>query len=172
MTLDPRLLAGRRRHLGPPAFSHGQADPLTIAWARAKKIAARMVDILAPHIRGHISRYDDSFEARAFGDNIQKWGTSTVLVESGGAKDDPEKMSIRKLNCVALLGILSSIATGEYKSAVISRYEKLPDNTKNLFDIIIRGIFISFGGRLPSIVADIGINIEESLDPNGVLQRR
>ena len=132
---------------------------------RAKKVAAALVDIFTPFIDGHISRYDDSFEPRAFGDNIQKWGTSTVLIESGGSKDDPEKMSIRKLNCVALLGICYSIAAGDYERADVSRYERLPENTKNLYDIIISGITLIFENGVAPVVVDIGINTEDSADP-------
>jgi len=139
---------------------------------RAKKIAASLVDIFSPFIQGHISRYDDSFEARAFGDNIQKWGTSTVLIESGGSMGDPEKMYIRKLNCVALLGICYSIATGEYEDADISRYEQLPDNTKNLYDIIIRGIKLTFPNGVAPVLVDVGINTEESIDGKGIVQQK
>ena len=139
---------------------------------RAKKIAAALVDIFTPFIEGHISRYDDSFEARAFGDNIQKWGTSTVLIESGGLKDDPEKMSIRKLNCVALLGICYSVATGDYERADVSRYERLPDNTKNLYDIIIRGIKLTFANGVAPVIVDVGINTEESVDRKGIVQHK
>ena len=139
---------------------------------RAKQIAAALVDIFSPFIEGHISRYDDSFEARAFGDNIQKWGTSTVLIESGGSPDDPEKMSIRKLNCVALLGICYSIAAGAYEQADISRYERLSENTKNLYDVIIRGIQLTFENGIAPVIVDIGINTEESMDGKGMIQRK
>jgi Zinc carboxypeptidase len=138
---------------------------------RAKKIASQLVDILTPYIKGHISRYDDSFEPRAFGDNIQKWGTSTVLIESGGAKNDPEKMFIRRLNCVALLGFCYAVATDEYESADISRYEQLPDNTKNLYDVIIRDVTLVFRNGISPIVADVGINIEETVEGNSVRRR-
>ena len=139
---------------------------------RAKKVAAALVDIFTPFIDGHISRYDDSFEPRAFGDNIQKWGTSTVLIESGGSKDDPEKMSIRKLNCVALLGICYSIAAGDYERADVSRYERLPENTKNLYDIIISGITLIFENGVAPVVVDIGINTEDSVGPEGVVRQK
>ncbi|MGA7159954.1 MAG: M14 family zinc carboxypeptidase [Bacteroidota bacterium] len=139
---------------------------------RAKQIAAALVDIFSPFIEGHISRYDDSFEARAFGDNIQKWGTSTVLIESGGSPDDPEKMSIRKINCVALLGICYSIATGAYEQADISRYERLLENTKNLYDVIIRGIQVTFANGVAPVIVDIGINTEESIDEKGMVQQK
>ncbi|GAH27551.1 unnamed protein product, partial [marine sediment metagenome] len=52
---------------------------------------------------GQVGRYNDDFEPRAFGDNIQKWGTSTILIESGGFQNDTEKQEIRKLNYVSIL---------------------------------------------------------------------
>ncbi|MEL6277238.1 MAG: peptidase M14, partial [Bacteroidota bacterium] len=58
-----------------------------------------------------IGRYNDDFEPRAFGDNLQKWGTRTILIESGGWPGDREKQYIRQLNFVSLLSALHSIAT-------------------------------------------------------------
>jgi len=139
---------------------------------RAKKVAAALVEIFSAFIEGHISRYDDSFEPRAFGDNIQKWGTSTVLIESGGAKNDPEKMSIRKLNCVALLGICYSIAKGEYERADVSRYERLPENVKNLYDTIIAGLTLTFEDGIVPVVVDIGINTEDIAGADGVVHQK
>jgi murein tripeptide amidase MpaA len=51
---------------------------------RAMKTIAGMNDLLQELIPGQVGKYDDAFEPRAFGDNIQKWGTSTILIESGG----------------------------------------------------------------------------------------
>jgi hypothetical protein len=153
-----------------PAYDDAKSD--NAVRLRAKKVAAKLVDIFSPFIAGHISRYDDSFESRAFGDNIQKWGTSTVLIESGGWKNDPEKMYIRKLNCVALLGICYSIATGEFEKSDVTQYEQLAENTKNLYDIIIQGVTLTFTNSTAPVAADIGINTEESVDENGIVQRK
>ncbi len=152
-----------------PAYDYAKSE--NAVRVRAKKVAAALVDIFTPFIDGHISRYDDSFEPRAFGDNIQKWGTSTVLIESGGSKGDPEKMSIRKLNCVALLGICYSIAAGDYEHADVSRYEQLPQNTKNLYDSIISGLTLTFANGVSPVVVDVGINTEESVNAMGVVQQ-
>ena len=152
-----------------PAYDYAKSE--NAVRLRAKKVAAALVDIFTPFIDGHVSRYDDSFEPRAFGDNIQKWGTSTVLIESGGSKDDPEKMSIRKLNCVALLGICYSIAAGDYEHADVSRYEQLPQNTKNLYDSIISGLTLTFANGVSPVVVDVGINTEESVNAMGVVQQ-
>jgi hypothetical protein len=152
-----------------PAYDHAKSE--NAVRVRAKKVAAKLVDIFSPFIEGHISRYDDSFEPRAFGDNMQKWGTSTVLIESGGWNDDPEKMYIRKLNCVALLGICYSISTDEFEKSDVTRYEQLADNTKNMYDIIIQGVKLTFPNSTAPVVADIGIDMEESVDASGKIQR-
>ena len=62
----------------------------------AMKIIVQMNDILQNYVPGQVGRYSDEFEPRAFGDNIQKWGTRTILIESGGYPDDPEKQFILK----------------------------------------------------------------------------
>ena len=50
---------------------------------RAKKVASVIRDAVEPLAPGMIARYDDEFEVRAFGDNLTKWGTSVVLIETG-----------------------------------------------------------------------------------------
>ena len=72
-----------------PAFDHEKSD--NDVRTRAKQVAATFASIMNLRAANNIARYDDSFEPRAFGDNMQKWGTSTVLVESGHALNDPEK---------------------------------------------------------------------------------
>ena len=70
--------------------------------------------VLQQFIPEQVARYDDEFEPRAFGDNIQKWGTTLVLIESGGYNGDSEKMEIRQLNFVAILSALKAIADSSY----------------------------------------------------------
>jgi hypothetical protein len=143
-----------------PAFDYAKTD--NAVRVRAKKVAATLVGIFKPYIEGHISRYDDAYEPRAFGDNIQGWGTSTILIESGGWKDDPQKMFIRKVNCVAYLSILQAIASGAYEQSDIAQYESLQDNTRNLYDMIVEKVTLRFENGMAPVVADLGINIEES----------
>jgi hypothetical protein len=115
-------------------------------------------------VPGHVSRYDDSYDPRAFGDRMQFWGTSTVLVESGGWLDDPEKEYLRKLSAVGLLSSCHAIATGEFLRSDVSLYESLPINNKNVFDITIRNASCRTNKSLPPTHVDIGINIEEQRD--------
>jgi hypothetical protein len=54
-----------------------------------KRASSVIVDALQPFASGRIGRYDDAFEVRAFGDNITKWGTGVVLIETGPWHRDP-----------------------------------------------------------------------------------
>lgn len=167
---DPRYSVGDKGTVAAisllaPALNEEKHD--NAVRTRAKMIASELNLVLQQFVPDHVGKYDDTFEPRAFGDNIQKWGTSVVLIESGGWKDDPEKMFIRKLNCVGLLSVFHSIAVRSYEKTGTAPYENIPMNTKNLFDIIVRKAEIIFADGRPSIIADIAVNIEEVRDPSG-----
>lgn len=126
---------------------------------KAKHLAATFVETMKFFIPEKIARYDDSYEPRAFGDNMQRWGTSTVLIESGHALNDPEKQSIRRLNAVGILASLYSIATGAYARSDLSLYESLPFNGKKAYDLIIRNIRIRHSNDAHT-TADLGVSYE------------
>lgn len=124
--------------------------------ANAMKIIVFMNTIIQKYAPGQVGRYNDDFEPRAFGDNIQKWGTSAILIESGGYKNDIEKQEIRKLNYVSILSAIYTIANGSYKNISIEDYEKIPENDRKLFDLKIEGVSYKFLEK--EYVIDIGIN--------------
>lgn len=114
----------------------------------AMRLIVLMNEILQGHIPNQIGRYDDTFEPRAFGDNMQKWGTNTILIESGGLKDDPEKQELRKLHFVILLSAFEAIASGHYEGVPIEAYERIPFNNSNTFhDLLIRGASLERQGQ-------------------------
>ena len=123
-----------------------------------------MYQALNHFIPGHIAKYSDEYEPRAFGDNFQKWGTSTILIESGGWKDDPEKQFIRKINFIALLSAFKSIAEESYVNTSSDIYESIPFNDKYIFDVILRNLTVKDGKK--QIKIDIGINLDEFAGPN------
>jgi len=145
------------------AFDESRAD--NNVRLPAKRVASALASVLHEFIPENVSKYDDTFEPRAFGDNIQKWGTSTVLIESGGWPGDREKMFIRKLNCVALLTTLCNIAVDQCEHAQVTEYEHLPINTKYLYDVILRNAQLKGNNTVPSVTVDIGINIDEEFNP-------
>lgn len=130
----------------------------------AVKLIGNMYQALNHFIPGHIAKYSDEYEPRAFGDNFQKWGTSTILIESGGWKDDPEKQFIRKINFIALLSSFKSIAEESYVNTSSEIYESIPFNDKYIFDVILRNLTIKSGKE--KIKIDIGINLDEFEGPN------
>ena len=133
----------------------------------AMKVIVQMNNVLQKFAPGQVGRYNDDFEPRAFGDNIQKWGTSTILIESGGYPEDPEKQEIRKLNYVSIISALYSIASEEYKTEEISEYENIPNNDRMLFDLKISGLNYDLEGE--TYVLDLGINtFENDLEGNSV----
>lgn len=127
---------------------------------RAIKIAVGMNRLLQELVPDAVARYDDAFTPRGFGDNFQHWGASTVLIESGGYKGDPEKQFIRELNFKIILNALIEIAQGSYEKHMIHEYEQIPINDSKLFDLLVRGVRIRHNDSL-SFVADLGINRDE-----------
>ncbi|PKD16574.1 peptidase M14 [Salegentibacter salinarum] len=130
----------------------------------AMQVIVQMNNILQEYAPGQVGRYNDDFEPRAFGDNIQKWGTSTILIESGGYPNDPEKQEIRKLNFVSILAAVFSIAEEDYKNADISKYEEIPNNDRKLFDLKLTGLTYELLGE--DYILDFGINRREVQDEN------
>ncbi|MFH6603847.1 M14 metallopeptidase family protein [Maribacter algicola] len=122
----------------------------------AMKIIVFMNNIIQKYAPGQVGRYNDDFEPRAFGDNIQKWGTSTILIESGGYANDIEKQEIRKLNYVSILSAIYTIANGSYKNIALEDYEKIPENDRKMFDLKIENATYALMGK--DYVLDLGIN--------------
>ncbi len=127
--------------------------------ANAMKVIVFMNSIIQKYAPGQVGRYNDDFEPRAFGDNIQKWGTSAILIESGGYQNDTEKQEIRKLNYVSILSAIYTIANGDYKNIPIDGYEKIPENDRKLFDLKLSGLTYKLLDK--DYIIDLGINLLE-----------
>ncbi len=127
---------------------------------KSMRLIGQLVKVLSDFIPGHIGKYTDDYEPRAFGDNFQTWGTSTILIETGGWKNDPEKQYLRKLNFIILLTAFKSIAERGYLDESLDTYEKIPFNEKdNMMDLILRNLIYKIGNQ--KIVIDVGINRTE-----------
>src|SRR5690606_36940056 len=106
--------------------------------------------------------FDDEYEVRAFGDNFQAAGTSTILIEAGGYPHDPEKQYLRKIVFMAILKGLTSIASGTFKEKSTEEYLRIPENKLLHFEYILRNAELYFT-QSPYRV-DIGISLKEKLD--------
>jgi hypothetical protein len=149
--------------LAPAADEERSYGPVR---SRARQVAAGIARGLAGEIPDRVARYDDAFNPRAFGDLMQTWGTSTVLIESGALPDDPEKQALRRLNVAAILGALDAIATGGYASADSNDYERLPFNTGGAYDLLVRGGQLVLPG-MPPLPADLAINFDDAVARKG-----
>src|SRR5690606_9709375 len=77
-----------------PAFD----EQLSVNRVRKKAmgVIADIYEELNVYLPKQIGLFDDEYEPRAFGDNFQLAGTSTILIEAGGQYKDEEKQEIRK----------------------------------------------------------------------------
>jgi Zinc carboxypeptidase len=161
---EPRYTVGTTQKvtavaLLAPAVDESRGDnPVRL---RAKRVASTLAQVLNIFIPENLAKWDDTFCPTAFGDNIQKWGTSTVLIESGGWRGDPNKFFIRKLNCIGLLATLYAIAVGEISKADVAVYEQIPFNMKLGCDYIIRNAVLKANSQVAPIHVDVGINFDK-----------
>ena len=140
--------------LAPPPDGSGRMTP---RWEAAQRLTDRLGRALEPLVGGHITRYDDSFNPRAFGDLMAQWGVGTVLIESGGWGDDPTKRWLRAVNFVALVEALDAIAAGAERTGTPAWYRRLPENGRAVHDLLIReGTVVLAGGA--TYRADVAID--------------
>src|SRR5688572_7949310 len=144
----------------PPAYD--EAKSYNDVRSRARLVAATLATAFSYEIPGRIAKYDDEYNPRAFGDLMQQWGTSTVLIESGALPDDPQKQRLRALNVAGILAALDGIATGSYASADPGAYESLPFNQGGAFDVLDMGGLLVLPGKAPMPV-DIAINYDDAV---------
>ncbi|PZX58476.1 zinc carboxypeptidase [Algoriphagus ratkowskyi] len=114
---------------------------------RAMQTIVGMNEVLQQVVPGQVGKYDDAFEPRAFGDNITKWGTSTILIESGGYPNDPDKQYIRQLNFMIILNALEQIATRSYEQYTTAEYFAIPDNDLQLVDLLLKEVQVPVNGK-------------------------
>lgn len=143
-----------------PAFN--EARDVDAKRRRAMRVASLLVEAMDPLVGGHIARYDDAFNPRAFGDLIGAWGASTVLIESGGWPDDPQKQYLRRVNFVGILAALDAIATGRFAEYDPAVYASLPENGRRPADLLIVGGTLVVPG-LPRLRADLLVEYDRPL---------
>jgi hypothetical protein len=164
---DPRYTVGTTRRLTAIALLAPPVDETRAdneVRTRAKHVAAGIATTLGELIPGTIAKWDDTFEPRAFGDNIQRWGTSTVLIESGGWPGDNQKMHLRAMNFVALLDAFRRIADGSWSTTDLAAYESLAFNMRLGCDLLITNARIRPSQKAPAARVDVAFNIDEITD--------
>ncbi len=161
-TLSPDI--GFNLHDQSPYYQCGTTgNPATIAFLapafdvpktidtnreRAIKLIAHMNHCLQDDIPNAVARYDDTYSPRSFGDNIAGLGVSTILIESGAAKGDPDRQIARRLNLKALNTALDYLQSDNlpannnaFEHATIDSYFAIPENiSEALSSLVIRNL--------------------------------
>lgn len=157
--------AGRTSKQAAISFLAVLGDPNGVAtpgWERNKRVISAMTAALNQFIPGHIGRYDDEFSPNAFGDNFSAWGTPTILIETG-ALHGKDEMFLIKMNFVAFLTALQSIADGSEQRLSAANYDLIPENTSDrVANFVFRGATVvntAVVGSIP-FVTDIAVNFE------------
>ncbi len=138
------------------APSEDEQRTLTKGRIETMGVIAAMNDFLQETIPGSIGRYTDEFYPAAAGDNFQKMGHNTILIESGHSPGDYKRKQARRVTFMALLEGLRYISSPQEK-VDHQKYFTIPDNEKNYLDIIIKNVKVA-GEDL-----DIGILFIETL---------
>ncbi len=127
---------------------------------RNRRVASAMASALKQFIPGYIGRYDDEFTASAFGDNFSAWGTPVILIETG-ALHGKDEMYLVKMNFVAILTALRSIADGSEKDTSTADYDALPPNSSGkIIHAVFRNASVVNQSSGAPTVADIAVGIE------------
>ncbi len=141
-----------------PGVTETAKGALTPTQQLTKQVTAVLFEALSPFVYGHISRYDEDFNPRAFGDNLTLWGTPVVLIESGGnPAGQPANFGV-KLNFVGLLSVLNSLSSGRIRNANPAVFDALRRNSETpIYDLLLRNAWICSGTGIPVFKGDIAI---------------
>tara|TARA_R110001632_G_scaffold81493_1_gene181511 strand:+ start:4538 stop:5587 length:1050 start_codon:yes stop_codon:yes gene_type:complete len=128
----------------------GTKNPATISFLAPSEEASRKITsgrkttmnvivamntLLQQFIPNHVGRYTDEFYPTATGDNFQKLGYATILIESGHYKDDYDREEVRKFTFISLLqGIYHIASASEFKT--YKAYLEIPNNNESFRDIL------------------------------------
>jgi hypothetical protein len=140
---------------------------LTEGRKETMSVIVAMNQMLQQVLPNHIGRYTDEFYPTATGDNFQKLGYNTILIEAGHFKDDYDREITRKYNFYALLQGLYFIASsndyGNYKP-----YFEIPNNDNKFLDKIYKNVQFFENNELTK--KDVGIQFKFKVN-NGKLVR-
>lgn len=163
---DARTRVGKSERMTAMSLLATPADPSlgeTPGRLRAKGLCTRMHRAIRPLVGEHVARYEVNYDPSIVGVELQKRGTATVLVETGWWPEDPELQFLRKVNFVAVVAALDAVANGACEPVSLKEYEAIPENDRDVFDVLIRGGTVVLPGAEP-YRADLGLNFETPLD--------
>jgi hypothetical protein len=117
------------------APSEESSRKVTNTRIKTMNVICSMNNLLQEIIPGQVGRYSDEFYPTATGDNFQKLGFPTILIESGHFKDDYQRETVRNFTFMSLLqGIYHICSVKNFND--YQDYFKIPNNVKNFGDLL------------------------------------
>tara|TARA_B110000091_G_scaffold208902_1_gene249251 strand:+ start:2307 stop:3359 length:1053 start_codon:yes stop_codon:yes gene_type:complete len=117
------------------APSEDEERTVTEGRIQTMNVIVAMNNLLQQVIPNAVGRYTDEFYPTATGDNFQKLGYNTVLIEAGHYPNDYEREITRKYHFFALLQGVYHIAINE-DYTTYKTYFDIPNNVKNFYDVV------------------------------------
>ena len=149
--------AGPQVALAVLAVSGSETETDGPALTRKMGLAAHMARVAGLFAPGRVARYETDYTERAFGDSMSRWGTPTVLVETGGWQGPGEEERLVRLNFVVLLSALHTLARGE-EALDAPAYDAIPRNLRGRFvELVLRRATVHGGRGLPPFTADLAL---------------
>ena len=139
-------------------------DVIEIPFQRMKAIQliGCMIQGVRDYLPAQISRFSDEYYPKAIGDNLQKLGFPSVLIECGHYPGDYNRNQTRKFTCFAILSALDAIVYDKHLENNSFIYNNIPVNSQKYLDIIYRDVKIENSQNYSMV--DIGIQYEEVLE--------
>ena len=120
-------------------------------------------------IPGQVGLYTDEFYPTATGDNFQKMGHNTILIEAGHYINDYNREETRKFNAIALLEGLFTIASVD-KFNNYQPYFDIPQNDTLFFDFIYKNATYEVDGV--ETITDVAVQLHYRVENNRLVSFR
>ncbi|MGI9526215.1 MAG: M14 family zinc carboxypeptidase [Weeksellaceae bacterium] len=134
---------------------------------RAMQLIISMVHGIIDDLPNGIAKFTDEFYPKATGDNFQKLGFPTILIECGHYARDYNREKTREYTFNAIICALKGIADDSWKTNEIDDYFNLLENDNKALDIIFRNVKVK-NDKHESIV-DLGALYKEVLVGNKIM---
>lgn len=137
---DQRTIFGVEGTLNPATISflapsEEKTRKITEGRKETMNVIVAMNKVLQQFIPNCVGRYTDEFYPTATGDNFQKLGYNTILIESGHYPEDYNREKSREYTFYSIIQGLYHIATTEDFSN-FDGYFDIPNNVKLFYDVI------------------------------------
>lgn len=138
------------------APAYNEAREINDSRGNAMRLIGDLIPTIESKVPGQLARYDDEYSKRSFGDTFSKMGISTILVESGGNYNDPNRQTAREINLHLYIAAINSITNRTFEKQTLEAYHSIPLNKEGgMHDLVIRNLTIN---SLNSYQTDLAID--------------